>query len=157
MMAAPRGGNPVRGGVLHPFAVSVHSDSLAVREALRRLLVGLAPLNLDPEELSSFELVLAEILNNIVEHAYPEGADAGTIDIVCSQATNGLHIVIRDRGRPMKGDRLPEIAPRDLDVAHQELPEGGFGWLMIGALTRDMTYRRVGDENHLSFRIAIGL
>lgn len=44
---------------------------MAVRKALKELLDGLAPLDLDIEEMGTVELVMAEALNNIVEHAYP--------------------------------------------------------------------------------------
>ena len=55
---------------LPPFDVCMQSSELAVREALAEISRGLGPLELNPEEAGTVELVLAEALNNIVEHAY---------------------------------------------------------------------------------------
>ncbi|MDW4498356.1 ATP-binding protein [Sulfitobacter sp. D35] len=140
---------------LAPFAVSVQGDLLAVREALRRVMAGLAPLRLDVEERGTVELVLAEVLNNVVEHAYPDTLEEAVIDVACDQRADGLHVLIRDRGRPMQGEQLPHITAAPADPAGQEMPEGGFGWWIIDSLTRDLHYCRSGDENRLSFRIAI--
>jgi serine/threonine-protein kinase RsbW len=52
----------------------------------------------------------------------------------------------------MPKETLPEgrlIARADVS----NLPEGGFGWFLIRALSRDLDYRRVGGRNLLSFRL----
>jgi serine/threonine-protein kinase RsbW len=54
-----------------PVEISLHSSTFDVRAALDKFLVGLDPLGLEPEERAAVELVLAEALNNIIEHAYP--------------------------------------------------------------------------------------
>ena len=56
---------------LSPIRISIDSTQMAVRKALKELLDGLSPLDLDIEEMGTVELVMAEALNNIVEHAYP--------------------------------------------------------------------------------------
>jgi serine/threonine-protein kinase RsbW len=38
-----------------------------------------------------------------------------------------------------------------------EMPEGGFGWLIIRQLARDVSYTRQDGVNHLSFRIGVGV
>jgi serine/threonine-protein kinase RsbW len=37
-----------------------------------------------------------------------------------------------------------------------DMPEGGFGWLIIRQLARDVAYVREDGVNQLSFRIAVG-
>ncbi|XDA98596.1 ATP-binding protein [Sulfitobacter sp. LCG007] len=141
---------------ISPFAVSVHGNPQAVREALRRIMLGLSPLALPDEERTAVELAIAEVLNNVVEHAYPEGGPDATVDIACSHENDGLHILIRDRGEPMRDEKLPQMIERSVDVATADLPESGFGWWMIAALTKDLKYRREGGENYLSFRVPVG-
>ena len=50
---------------------SVTSGVFAARKALAKLLEGLSPLQLDSEDADSIKMVLAQVLNNIVEHLYP--------------------------------------------------------------------------------------
>lgn len=140
-----------------PFQVAVQSSELAVREALAELLTALRPLNLDVEESGTVELVLAEVLNNIVEHAYPVPEPDGPITIQCELGRDGLHFQIRDEGKAMPDGTLPAGKRSRLDVDLIDLPEGGFGWFLIQDLARDVTYTRVGCENHLHMRLAVGL
>ena len=55
------------------------------------------------------------------------------------------------------GAKCPRAWPHDLEaLGEQDLPEGGFGWFLIRELTHDLTYRRDGSRNHLSFRMVLG-
>ncbi|WP_299619716.1 ATP-binding protein [uncultured Tateyamaria sp.] len=140
---------------LPPFRVSVQSSQIAVRTALKALLDGLAPLELDVEESGTVELVMAEALNNIVEHAYPEGDAAGPINIMCKHAKDGLHLKVVDHGRAMPDGQTPVGAAVDVDVALQDMPEGGFGWFLIKDLAKEVRYERSDWENQLMFRLAV--
>lgn len=142
---------------LPAFRISVQSSQLAVREALQKLLDGLGPLSLDLEEAGAVELVMAEALNNIVEHAYPEGDPVGPISITCRHARDGLHLTVVDRGRGMPDGRTPLGAPVEVDVAFNDMPEGGFGWFLIKDLAKDVCYQRVDPENRLSLRLAVAV
>lgn len=135
--------------------ISITSGEFAVREALASLLEALTPLGLDLEEKGTIELVLAEAMNNIVEHAYPPGDTPGPINVWCSKQTDGLRFRINDTGRPMPDGVTPIGLPVDLDVDFVDLPEGGFGWFLIKDLAKDVTYCRVGDANQLTFRLAL--
>jgi serine/threonine-protein kinase RsbW len=141
---------------LAPFGFSVQSGQLAVREALDRFLTALKPLELDVEESGTVELVLAEVLNNIVEHAYPSPNAPGPIDVQCSHQADGLLVDIKDQGFPMPDGRMPIGQLSSLDVELEDLPEGGFGWFLIQHLAKDVSYKRVGNQNHLHMRLAIG-
>jgi len=142
---------------LPPFEVHVESGKCAAREALDKFLEELRPLNLDIEEAGTIELVLAEVLNNIVEHAYAPASDGGPIAIRCEQTPDGLFVLIKDRGTAMPDGKLPlgDLAPLDAEL--DDLPEGGFGWFLIQHLARDVTYTRVDNENHLKMRLAVRL
>ena len=140
---------------LPPVHICVQSSDMAVRTALKELLLGLEPLDLGIDDAGTVELVMAEALNNIVEHAYPAGDAAGPIDITCKHAPDGLHLVVVDRGRAMPGCQLPAGATVDLDVAFHDMPEGGFGWFLIKDLANEVRYERVQWENRLMFRLAV--
>lgn len=143
--------------VLPPFSYSIESGELAVRTALEQFLDALKPLELDVEECGTIELVLAEVLNNIVEHAYPPSEPTGMIDISCTQKPDGLMVHIVDAGLSMPDGKMPLGEMASVDVDLEDMPEGGFGWFLIQHLARDVTYCRVGSENHLKMRLAIGL
>lgn len=97
-------------------------------------------------------IVLGEVLNNIVEHAYQDSGE-GMIDLRAKITPDGVEIETRDVGKAMPGADLPEGALPELGVDVTDLPEGGFGWFMIRSLTQNLEYGRHGDTNRLRFRI----
>lgn len=142
---------------LPSFRISVQSSELAVRDALKQLLDGLMPLSLDIEETGTVELVMAEALNNIVEHAYPDDDPVGPINIACEHRRDGLHLSVVDRGRGMPDGRTPLGTPVDLNVSLDDMPEGGFGWFLIKDLAKDVRYQRLEQENWLNLRLAVAI
>lgn len=138
----------------HPLCcLQFEGTAMAVREALSTVMADLASLRLTDESAATVELVLAEVLNNVVEHAYGTGTP-GPIDVeVWRETSPTLACVIRDRGKPMP-DGTPPLGRQALvDVPLEEMPEGGFGWFLIRSLTRDLDYLRQSGGNRLSFRI----
>ena len=141
------------GGVLSRTAFRATFDN--VRLAVSEALSALDPLNLSDEELGSVQMILAEALNNVAEHAYPTN-NPGQVKLVLRHGRAGVLIEIRDHGQPMPNGRPPlgrhptETQPDD------RLPEGGFGWFLIRQLARDLIYDRENGENFLIFRIAVG-
>jgi serine/threonine-protein kinase RsbW len=131
------------------------SGPLAVRAALAHILSELDPLRLGADNLGTVEIVLAEALNNIVEHAYPEGDPAGAIDISCRAGPDGLHVRIVDNGRAMPGGQLPYGRETDLTQDLLDLPEGGFGWMLILQLAKDVSYQRGENRNILDLRLPV--
>lgn len=126
------------------------STQRAVRDALREVFLHPVTSGLTDEARGSAEIVLAEALNNIVEHAYSQ--DDGKIEVRL-QATKGvLRCDVFDCGAPMPKSELPKGLPQPIgDLA--TLPEGGFGWFLIRTLTQNLAYRRNGARNHLSFQL----
>jgi len=126
------------------------SDPKAVRDALIRLF-AMPPLrDLSPDGRGTAEIVLAEALNNVVEHAYAQFG--GVIEVTLDYEHPNLSCEVVDSGLPMPGGRLPNGTPIPLDGQH-DLPEGGFGWFLIRSLTRTMVYRHSGGRNTLAFRL----
>lgn len=139
--------------------VKVHfiAHDHAVRGALEDLLSGLRPLALSVEEAGTVELVVAEALNNIVEHAYAGATQPGPVDIFCTGKTDGLHIRIVDEGAPMPEGRTPLGEAPAVNVDIMDLPEGGFGWFLIGDLAKDVVYERINHQNVLTLRLAVAI
>lgn len=149
----PRPGDAERGATVRLSCASTFDD---VRRMLGAIVAQLEAYGLTREEIGSAEVVIAEALNNIVEHAFLEVPD-GRIDLALRQTGRGLYVDIADSGAAMPGGAPPLGDPVDPSAPREDMPEGGFGWFLIRALVHDLDYERTGDVNHLSFRIAVGL
>ncbi|MEO0486542.1 MAG: ATP-binding protein [Pseudomonadota bacterium] len=138
-------------------AISIRclSDTFEVRHSLQALMTDMQGRDYLPEERGTVELVLAEVLNNVAEHAYEESGE-GRIELDMAYTASGIEIALLDFGKPMPDGQTPLGMPANLNVEVDDLPEGGFGWFLIGELAKDMTYERRGDANHLSFRMTLG-
>lgn len=128
------------------------ASDLAVRDALISAVSALADMGLDTDSCSLAELVLAEVLNNVVEHAFADRGH-GIIELEGWRTGGAVTLRIRDDGVPMPNGAPPAAKVHDLSVELDDLPEGGFGWGIIHDLTRDLAYRRDGTRNELTFAI----
>ncbi len=137
-----------------PVNVRLKSDNLSIRTALGEVIDALKARRVDPDALGSVEIVLAEALNNVVEHAYAM-RDDGDIEINGQIAGDMLLFDITDEGAPMPLGEVPSGAPAKLDVGLDDMPEGGFGWFLIRQMTEDLTYLREGGRNHLSLTLSV--
>ncbi|MGR3376103.1 ATP-binding protein [Salipiger abyssi] len=133
------------------LAFDFASTPAEVRGALAHVARALDGLGWDAETRGTVELVLAEALNNIVEHAYG-GARDGRIHLRLDATDGRADLVIRDSGSAMPGQRLPAGAPVDPD-AGGDLPEGGFGWYLIRRLASHLSYRRSDGCNRLEIHM----
>lgn len=135
--------------------VTCLSDAFEVRSSLQTVMSDMEGRAYLPEERGTVELVLAEVLNNVAEHAYEESGD-GRIELDMNYVSDGITVELQDFGKPMPNGHTPLGMPANLDVEVEDLPEGGFGWFLIGELAKDLVYERRGDINHLSFRMTLG-
>lgn len=122
----------------------------AIRDNLARMMAAMPLSGLSDTGRSSAELVLAEVLNNIAEHAYAD--QVGPVTVMVRDGAQGIDCLVVDQGAPMPGGTLPDGGqPGRTGLVLADLPEGGFGWHLIHTLTRNLVYRRIAGANRLSF------
>ena len=141
-----------------------------MRAGLGRLMMDLAALGLNPRARIDAEIVLAEVLNNIAEHAY-HGAGGWVRLALVTRPGGTLVCIVVDAGHPM-----PDHARDDSDCDHTQagpmagqsgaanatqseacaLSEGGFGLALIAALAPGGRYLRRGGANWLRLTLRAG-
>ncbi|WP_298498847.1 ATP-binding protein [uncultured Maritimibacter sp.] len=142
---------PLGGGGLH---VLFPATQTSVRRALSTAMSALRGFGVDDDTRATAEIVLAEALNNVVEHAY-EDRGHGIIELEAWRDGRILRFRLRDDGLPMPGNVIPERLPSDILIGTADLPEGGFGWSLIRDLTVDLAYHRDGTRNELCFGLSM--
>lgn len=131
---------------------TLNSSPDSVSATLRHIRTELAGLGSAVADDLPWELVVAEVLNNIVEHAYA-GDATGQILASLAFRRDSLRADFTDYGAAMPGLAPPQGAMVDLSGRKEDLPEGGYGWFLIRSLSRDMRYRREDGANCLSLTI----
>jgi serine/threonine-protein kinase RsbW len=135
------------------FSQSFKSEQPLVSAAVGEAVDWLRTCAVDSDSVASVEIVLAEALNNVVEHAYEYRTD-GQIDITFDLASDVLTVVLFDQGRQFPG--VPQMKTMMGNaVAFADLPEGGFGWFLIHSLTRRIQYAFVEGRNVLSLEMEL--
>jgi serine/threonine-protein kinase RsbW len=151
---APHGSGAMSGRAASPGPAPIRrrftSGDLATRETLIELTEALTEAGLCADDVANAELILAEALNNIVEHAY--AGTSGPVDLCVEIRRDGLDCALGDQGREAPLGYPPDPPLPEVDPPF-DLPEGGFGWHIIRCLTTDLRYRREGAWNVLSFRM----
>ncbi|WP_415183646.1 ATP-binding protein [Phaeovulum sp.] len=135
------------------FHHSFPADPLSVRAALQTALNRFAR-QITPEEAGTLELVLAEVLNNIVEHGYRD-REYGTIVLSIVRDRKGLSCSVSDDGITLPADCLHTRRNSPDRPSPTLLPEGGFGWFLIHDLADHFGYRRENNQNLLAFRLPL--
>ncbi|SDY19666.1 ATP-binding protein [Citreimonas salinaria] len=132
-----------------------HHHRVAARhEAVTACLIALRDEMVDAHPLAArddaWEIVLAEACTNIVEHALAERPGAA-FTLSAWLRDDAMYVRLRDRGLPMPTGYPPPpcAAPPRADT----LPEGGFGWSIIGRLCRRVRFARRAGENRLDLVI----
>lgn len=142
------------GPVAGAIRLTLPAEPKAVRRALVRICTELLGAGISEDDAATAELVLAEVLNNVVEHAFQGNAD-GRIELTIAPEEASLACELRDNGRPMPGGALPAGHGPACSTAVSALPEGGFGWFLIHSLARDLAYARIDGANILALRIPL--
>lgn len=137
---------------LQGIELQLEATELGVRKAMIQLRQALLGFCLAEDDASRTEIVLAEALNNVAEHAYDRGAP-GDASVSVSLSSRTIGIVIRDSGRPVPAHLLQGGCMPALDCGLDDLPEGGFGWPLIRDLTESLLYRRTGGSNELRMEL----
>lgn len=131
------------------FHLCAKASEISVRALLAQTRARLRAAQVPEAACGTVEIVLAEALNNIVEHACAGVTDA-RIDLRAALGASGLRFVLSDRGAPLPGLLLPDGDPPEIGHGTDALPEGGFGWMLIHSLTREIHYERDGARNLLT-------
>ena len=136
--------------VAHPFSLQIPGTPRSVRRALAEIRERIKAGGATPDTLSRIEIALAEVLNNVVEHALHHAQD-GNIRVVVTPRDMDWHFEVSDNGVALPGDALPNPPLPKTSLPLADLPEGGFGWAIVNMLARDLRYTREADRNVLSF------
>lgn len=128
------------------FKSRFQSDHLSTRHALSQIRSAMEGSGLNNDLIGRVEIVLAELFNNIAEHAY---RDKGEGEVRCAIELRDASMVVEvtDQGGPMPGGEIPEGAPPDMNVDVDELPEGGFGWFIIRSQVDQLSHKRLALGN----------
>lgn len=137
------------------YQFDCRATELDVRQVLIDLRAALADVVAGDDVRSSVEIAVAEGLNNVVEHSLTASCD-GRIHVRMGVDAAHVFVLLQDPGAPYPNWALPDAPQVDLDVPLAELPEGGFGWGMIHALTDRLDYSRVSGMNCLKMWFARG-
>lgn len=142
----PRNMPLINGQAPRSIGLKFNASDGGVRQALLMLRGLLDASGSTGSDAGMIELVLAELLNNVVEHAY-SGQDGGQIN-VCIRDKRGLvQIWVGDCGDEPSNTSWMNRGFPDLPESTEHLPEGGFGWPIIHALSEKVRYRRHDDQN----------
>ncbi|WP_108503236.1 ATP-binding protein [Paracoccus indicus] len=132
----------------------LNAQPLTVRDTLTDMRRRFAA-DVGEDTLGRLELVLAELMNNVAEHAPAAGrrneARVPVIHLCVVRHKSGLACALTDDGVSLPDDC---VLPRSLPPAiPEDLPEGGFGWFLIQDLTQALSYYRRESRNYLAFNI----
>ena len=136
------------------FSIEIQSKQEAVSGCLDEIDQRLIDAGLNDHARGNVQVVLAEVLNNVVEHAY-EYRTNGTINIEIKLTSEDIIFCVLDSGREMPDLQMPNGQLPSHDVPLEDLPEGGFGWFLIRQMTQGLTYTRVQHHNRLDFLVKI--
>ena len=131
------------------------SRPIPVRDALKSVMGAVSGLNLPPETSDSLQIALAELLNNVVEHAHGDRGE-GRIELRLQADRRGLSCSVVDDGIEMPGGTLPAGCDDWSLDSLADLPEGGFGWYLIRQAVEELRYVRECGLNRVSFRLNFG-
>lgn len=129
------------------FMVSVNATPQGVRWALISLTRRLKGQLISEELVQKCELILAEIMNNIVEHAL-SGRENEKISLRITASPESIESEVIDCGLAMPRETLPSGDMPTLSDK-EALPEGGFGWYLIKSQTDNLVYERKNGHNIL--------
>ena len=136
------------------FLRSVTATPEGVRATLDEVMQFVAQSGATEQELGNIQLVLAEVLNNIVEHALVDVHDP-LLELRMCRAGQDFHFLTKDNGCAMPNHQIPLREMPDVDVATQDLPEGGYGWAIFRLFAHGYSYQRACEMNFLRFSIKL--
>lgn len=151
----PEGSRPMAEGAAPGVFLKFTSGTVQVREALDQTRTQMRALDVDTNMCDTTQIILGEVLNNVVEHAYGF-EDGNPIEVSIWLKDAGIACEVHDHGAPMPNGVPPAGVTKVIDTSTRDaLPEGGFGWAMVRELTQDLQYFRTDGRNELLFLIPV--
>lgn len=99
------------------------------------------------EDIPLVELALCEAVNNAIIHAYGGRRDQ-TVEIDIALEDDTLTLCVVDRGKSF--EHFPESLPDMPDGERlDDIPLGGWGLRIMGAVMRSVRYRQIDGRNEL--------
>ena len=132
------------------ICLSLDAKPEAVRGALGRVTNWMNGRALAHE---TAELVLAEILNNLVEHA--TNPKAPVITLRLREDPDFIYCEILDQGVSFSPMSVKKSAQSYHNVLIDDLPEGGFGLFLVQTLAESISYESENGQNRLSLRLPL--
>ena len=121
------------------LTLALDGSQLAVRDGLDQVLADPVLAELSEDARGSLWTVLAEVLNNIVEHAY--AGESGQIYIeVETEPSHYLKIVLSDTGRTFAPDQIPLYVPCTPATDVASLKVGGLGLHLMRQTMDDVCF-----------------
>jgi len=108
-----------------------------------------------PEVADCLRLCMAEAMNNIVEHAY-DGAGGRMVYANVTLQPDRCEVQLIDEGKSMPGGVLPDGSISYDTSKFEDLPEGGFGWMLIRSQMDNVDYLRRDGCNVLLLQKQLG-
>ncbi len=129
------------------FRKSIKNRQVLVPNLLDAASWWLARAGVQREKITDIQIVLAEALNNVIEHGF-SCDNAGNVHVDIEVYGKSVVVNISDNGvefSPPEATQTPLQSADDID----HLPEGGFGWFLIRQITTSFTFQRIADKNCL--------
>ncbi len=136
---------------IQSLTVEVPATPATVRDALARLLSEAPLRDLPDDARGTAEIVLAEVLNNVAEHAYAQFG--GVVRLTLTRTGAGILAEVEDDGLAMPDHAIPDEGFPDEDRGGYPA-EGGYGWFLIRQMTTGLKYSRAGNRNRLCFYLS---
>ncbi|MBV0913342.1 ATP-binding protein [Anianabacter salinae] len=130
------------------------ATALSVRRVLENLMRDMRLAGFGADTCAELELLLAELMNNVVEHGRPRAAP-GILDVKLTASRRGVAVEVRDDGRPLPPHLLcaPVLPAGDAAGA----AEGGYGWPLIHMLGEGLRHDRQAGWNVTALRLRSGV
>ena len=111
--------------------------------------------SLNREQVNRLELAVVEAVNNAIEHAYGY-APGHSVEVDLRMGAKDIIVTIHDTGNSMPSTAVNTIVGEEaapsmpmIDGFSADLPEGGWGLLLIKSLTDDVSYSSEAGRNSL--------
>ena len=103
-------------------------------------------LNLTPDLVFNWNLVLEEAVSNVILYAYPK-EESQEIYLSASVLDNNLVFVLTDTGKEFDPTQAPDA---DVTLSAEEREIGGLGIFLIRQIMNKVEYQRINGKNLLT-------